>query len=271
VGLCHVESLREKSLDVKLSARLWFELKKFQVKRFEEERMTTTTPDTFTVLSIDGRLDERRQEQEQPQERTYVQLRRELDVGAFGVFAVRADAGKRLVAERTTTGYAADRHEELFVVLGGAATFTVDGEEVDAPAGTAVFVRDVEAKRGAVATEDGTTLLVVGGRRGEAWRPTPGEAMQAFFPHYEAKDYEAALRIAEQALEEYPGNGLALFNVACMESLLGRKEEALAHLRSALDAAPQLGEQARTDADFEPLRGDARFEALVSERVEQEA
>ena len=222
------------------------------------------TTETYAALSIGERLDAARAEQEAPQDRTYLQVRRELDIGAFGVNAIRADAGKELVAERTATGYARDGHEELFVVLEGRATFTVDGKELDAPRGTSVFVREVDATRRAVAEEDGTTLLTIGGRRGEAWRPTPGEAMQEFFPHYEAKDYEAALRIAEDVLEDYPGNGLAYFNVACMESLLGRGDEAVAHLRDALEAAPELIEQARTDEDFAPLRDDSRFRELVA-------
>jgi tetratricopeptide (TPR) repeat protein len=223
----------------------------------------TTATETFRVLSIDDRLRERRQEQEEPQERTYVQLRRELDIEAFGVFTVRADGGKSLVGERTATGYAADRHEELFVVTEGRATFTVDGQEIDAPRGTAVFVRDVESKRAAVAGADGATILVVSGRRREAWRPTPGEAMQPFFEPYGEKDYEGALRVAEQVLAEYPGNGLAHYNTACAQSLLGRKDEALEHLRAALEAAPPLLENARTDEDLDPLRDDPRFAAIV--------
>jgi tetratricopeptide (TPR) repeat protein len=224
-----------------------------------------TATDTFAVLSIDDALRARREEQEEAQERTYVQLRRDLDIGAFSAFAVSAESGKELVAERTATGYARDGHQELFVVTGGSATFTVDGQEIEAPQGTAIFVRDAEAKRAAVAAEDGTTILLLGGRRGQAWRPTPGEAMQEFFPHYEAKDYEAALRIAEQVLEEYPGNGLARFNIACMKSLLGRTDEALDHLRGALEAAPELVEIARTDEDLAPIRDDPRFEKVVSE------
>jgi tetratricopeptide (TPR) repeat protein len=222
------------------------------------------TTQTFTALSIDDGLAARRAEREEPQDRTYLQVRRDLDIGAFAVNAVSADAGKELVQERTATGYAQDRHEELYVVLHGRATFTIDGDETDAPSGTAIFVREVDATRKAVAEEDGTTLLVVGGRRGEAWRPTPGEAMQAFFPLYQGKDYEGALRVAEQVLDEYPGNGLAFYNMACMESLLGRNEDALAHLRDALDAAPELVENARTDEDFAPLRDDPRFAALVA-------
>jgi tetratricopeptide (TPR) repeat protein len=223
------------------------------------------TTETFAALSIGDRIDAARQEQDEPQDRTYLQVRRDLDIGAFGIVAIQADAGKELVAERTATGYARDAHEELFVVLEGRATFTVDGKEVDAPRGATVFVRDVDAPRRAVAEEDGTTLLMVSGRRGVAWRPTPGEAMQEFFPHYQAKDYEAALRIAEDILEEYPGNGLVSFNIACMESLLGRGDDALGHLREALEAAPELVEQARTDDDFASLRDDPRFKELVDE------
>ena len=140
----------------------------------------------------------------------------------------------------------------------------VDGDEIDARPGAAVFIRDVEATRAATAQEDGTTLLVVGGRRGEAWRPTPGEAMYDFMPLYEAKDYEGALRVSEEVLEEYPGNGLALYNLACMENLLGRSEDALDHLRDALEAAPPLTENARTDDDFASVREDPRFIALVA-------
>jgi len=222
------------------------------------------TVEIHAVLSIGERLDAARAGASEARDREYLQLRRDLDVGAFGVYAIRADAGTALVDERSAVGYARDAHEELYLVLSGRARFVVEGDEVDAPPGTAVFVRDVDATRAATAQEDGTTLLVVGGRRGERWRPTPGEAMQDFWPLYEAKDYEGALRYAEDVLADYPGNGLALYNLACMESLLGRKEQALTHLRDALDDAPPLRENARADDDFAPVREDPRFAALVA-------
>jgi hypothetical protein len=56
---------------------------------------------------------------------------------------------------------------------------------------------------------------------------TPGESMHEFWPLYEAKDYEGALAVERQALEDYPGNALAHFNIACMSSLLGRPDDAL--------------------------------------------
>lgn len=223
-----------------------------------------TAVDTFKVLSLDESFEPAPGAAEG--ERAYVRVRRELDIGAFGSYAVRADSGKELVHERTAAGPGADRHEELYVVIAGHATFTVDGQEVDAPAGTAIFVRDVEATRAAVATEDRTTVLLVGGRRGEPWRPTPGEATEQFWPLYEAKDYEGALAVVRGALEQYPGNPLLHYNVACMSSLLGRPDDALEHLRVALEGHPDFGQNAREDEDFAALRDDSSFLELVAER-----
>jgi tetratricopeptide (TPR) repeat protein len=223
-----------------------------------------TATDTFRVLSLDDAF----RSGDGPPEggRVYARLRRDLDIGAFSAFAIRAGSGGELVRERTTTGPAADRHEELYVVVDGRARFTVDGRDIDAPAGTAVFVRDVEATRSAAAGDEPTTVLVVSGRRGAPWRPTPGEAMEEFWQLYQAKDYEAALAVARQALEEYPGNPLAHYNVACMSSLLGRPDDALEHLQAALEGHPDYVENARTDEDFAPLRDDPRFRELVAEK-----
>ena len=61
------------------------------------------------------------------------------------------------------------------MVVSGAARFTVDGEDVDAPAGTLVFVSDPELTREAVATAPDTTVLVVGAARGVAFEPSDWE------------------------------------------------------------------------------------------------
>jgi hypothetical protein len=57
-------------------------------------------------------------------------------------------------------------HEELFAVMTGHAVFMVDGEEIDAPAGTIVFVRDPALLRAARATADDTAIFMVGGPAG---------------------------------------------------------------------------------------------------------
>src|SRR5262245_35734220 len=83
-------------------------------------------------------------------------VRRTLDIGAFGINAyVAPNAGDDVVEEHDegTLG-----HEELYVVLNGRATFTLDGEELDAPAGTIVFIRDPAVVRHARADEPGTQV-----------------------------------------------------------------------------------------------------------------
>ena len=94
-------------------------------------------------------------------------VRRHFDIRAFGVNAITGNAGSELVEphhERDDESNLTDGHEELFAVMSGHAVFTVDGEEVDAPAGTLVFVRDPALIRSARATADGTAILAIGAR-----------------------------------------------------------------------------------------------------------
>jgi hypothetical protein len=85
--------------------------------------------------------------------RSRVYVRRDAGIGSFGVNAFfQAGKGGIVIGEHDEVGVAASRHEELYVVVSGAATFTIDGEEIGLPQGTAVFVPDVATKRGAIAT-----------------------------------------------------------------------------------------------------------------------
>ena len=96
-------------------------------------------------------------------------VRRHFDVQAFGVNGVTGDAGDVMIVEHHERDDAENRtngHEELFAVVSGHARFTIDGDEVDAPAGTLVFVRDPALLRSARATADGTAILAIGGRPG---------------------------------------------------------------------------------------------------------
>src|SRR5439155_906010 len=66
---------------------------------------------------------------------TWRPIRRYFDIRAFGVNAYTAEeAGQRVVEEHREQ----DGHEELYVVVSGRATFTVEGREHDARAGTLV-------------------------------------------------------------------------------------------------------------------------------------
>ncbi len=194
-----------------------------------------------------------------------VYMRRDLGIESFGVNAFyQGTAGALVIGEHAEVGPASSGHEELYVVVAGHCTFSVDGEELEAPPGTAVFVRDPATKRSARATQDGTIVLAVGGRPGEAFEPGPLESISGFFRMYREQDYEGTLAVLRAGLEAHPGNPFMLYNVACMESLLGRHEEALEPLAEALAAWPAYKELAAADDDLAPLRDDPRFQALVS-------
>ncbi len=110
-------------------------------------------------------------------------VRRHFDVRAFGVNGVTGNAGEEVIEphdERDDEEQLTDGHEELFAVMSGHAVFTVDGEAIDAPAGTLVFVRDPAITRSAVATADGTTILAVGARVGAPFEISRWE--RAWFP-----------------------------------------------------------------------------------------
>jgi tetratricopeptide (TPR) repeat protein len=190
-------------------------------------------------------------------------IRRHFDIRGFGVRANRAVGDGHVIGEHDEAGLGSSGQEELYLVVSGAATFNVNGERVEAPAGTLVFVRDPAAKRSAVAKEDGTTVLAIGGTPGEAYRISAGEAMDEMWKPYRAGDYETALEKLQPVLEERP-EALVFFNVACMEARLGRTDDAIRHLEQAIQDDDRIKENIRTDEDLDSLRKDPRFEALTA-------
>lgn len=189
-------------------------------------------------------------------------LRRRLGIQAFGINAYTANAGDLVVEEHDETGAGAGHHEELYVVVTGRATFTVDGEEIDAPVGTCVFLDDPKERRAARAVEDGTTVLAVGGERGAPFKVSPWEFAFAGAPTWEAKRYREAKELLREGLELHPGNTSLLYNLACAETLLGEEDDALEHLAEAVKN-PRFREFAKTDSDLDSLRDDPRFGAAV--------
>jgi hypothetical protein len=123
----------------------------------------TTLGDIDELLVVDGTL-------------RWKPIRRTLGIHAFGVNAYVADAGQDVVEEHDELKPdTAGGHEELYVVLTGHARFTIDGEELDAPAGTLVFLHDPHARRAATALADGTTVLAVGGEPGRPYEVSEWE------------------------------------------------------------------------------------------------
>jgi tetratricopeptide (TPR) repeat protein len=179
-------------------------------------------------------------------------VRRTLDIGAFGINAyVAPNVGDDVVEEHTEE---APGHEEVYLVLAGRATFTLDDETLDAPAGTVVFVHDPTVKRYARAEEPETAVLAVGGPRDAAYEPSAWEDYFVAERHRRAGDFDAYATELEDALERRPDHPATLYNLACAEALAGRPEDAIAHLRRALELRPELADTALNDDDFASVR-----------------
>jgi hypothetical protein len=187
-------------------------------------------------------------------------LRLHFDVQSLGVNAWTVGAGERLIGEHDEVP---SGHEELYLVTKGRATFTVDGEEVDAGPGTVVFVRDPASKRSAVAKEDGTTVVAVGGEPGKAYRPRSWETNAMILPLFAGGDIAGAKEKILAGLERYDDREALLYNLACAESLLGETDQALEHLRESLAGRPDFAQQAQGDDDLAALRDDPRFAEIV--------
>ncbi len=186
-------------------------------------------------------------------------IRRHFGIRAFGVNGYTAATPGGMVVEEHTEGSLG--HEEIYLVVRGRARFTVDGNEHELGAGQLVFVQDPTLKRGAMALDDDTFVLALGGKPGEAHKVSAWEAMFAAVPAAERGDWDEAIRIHEEALAEQPKHPALLFNLACMEARGGRHLDAIAHLRQAVELEPRWAKNAREDPDFDSIRREPGFPA----------
>jgi quercetin dioxygenase-like cupin family protein len=193
---------------------------------------------------------------------TWRPVRRHFDIRAFGVNAYTAErAGQRVVEEHRESG----GHEELYVVLTGRATFELDGEEHDAPAGTLVHCLP-GTKRGAMAAEPGTTVLGIGAKPGEAYVPSPWEHSFVAVGRQRAGDFEGARAEMKRAVSEHPDEWQGWFNFACIEAVAGEREAALDYLERAAALDPEtVARLAAEDEDFDELRDDPRYLAVAGQ------
>ncbi len=188
-------------------------------------------------------------------------IREYLGIHAFG-FNIRTPRDGLLVNEHdeATTG-----QEELYVVLDGNVTFEIDGEAVEATAGTLLAVAPESRRK---ATGEGT-VLIVGGKPGEAYQGIDwGDAWpfhRDSITAYREGRHADALDAVRSALEQNPDHPGLHFNYACFATLAGETgDETFAHLRRSVDLRPAFRDAARQDDDLAALRDDPRFEQALS-------
>ena len=188
-------------------------------------------------------------------------IRQHFGIMSFGANAFTArDTGDRLINEHDESEE--DAHEELYLVQQGRARFELDGEQVDAPAGTFVFASP-GVKRTAFAEEPGTTLVALGGTPGKAYEPSGWEFWAPLNPLYEAGKYDEIADRGAELIAAHPEYADLIYNLACCESLAGRKADAIEHLKLSIDRAPRFRSTAANDSDFDHVRDDPAFKELM--------
>ena len=185
-------------------------------------------------------------------------VRHHFGIASFGLNAwTGTAAGDRILYEHDEANDA----EELYMVHTGRATFELDGERVDAPAGTFVFAPP-GVRRTAFAAEPGTTILAIGGRPGEAWQPDGWELWAPVTPIYEAGRFAEAADRSRELAEANPGLPMLRYMLACCELQAGRPAEAIEQLGSAL-VTPRMRAIAGKDPTLDPIRGEPAFRELI--------
>ena len=192
-------------------------------------------------------------------------VRHHLGITAFGVNALTGQERRRPDHQRARRGRGARP-------AGGAlrrperarARFEIDGEKVDAPPGSFVFVTP-GVKRTAFAEEPGTTLVAVGAAAGQglrgvrlgdldaAPRPLPGRASTTRPPTAGASSSKANPEYAGAALQPRLLRGARRAQRTTRSTTCGRRSSCRS---SSRDARPE-------DSDFDPIRDEPGFKELV--------
>jgi hypothetical protein len=191
-----------------------------------------------------------------------IPVREHFGIRAFGINAYTPREDGTLIGGHDESG---SGQEELYIVVDGNATFEIDGETVDAPAGTYVYVPPESQRK---ATGDGT-ILALGATPGKAYDALDwGNAWRFHrdsMAAYGEQRYDDALEAVRAGLEQTPDNPGLNYNYACFATLAGDTgDETFAHLRRSVELRPSFREQARRDDDFAAVRDDPRFEQALS-------
>jgi hypothetical protein len=183
---------------------------------------------------------------------------------AFGVQAAFASNQVRVVGRHSDYARTSDEEDRKVHVFHfcpdcGATVFYTEPTEPDV----------VAVPVGAFADPSfpPPTVSVYDSRR-HPWVALPAEVetdavWESLRPLYEAGEYAAVADRGRELIEAHPENSQLMYNVACCESLAGRAADAIEHLRRAIDRAEEMRALAGDDSDFDPIRADSGFKALM--------
>ena len=106
------------------------------------------------------------------------------------------------------------------------------------------------------------------GVRRHRWLPLPegiehDEVWSELQSLYAAGEYAAVADRGRELIAANPLNARLIYNVACCESLAGRRADAIEHLRQAIHMWEGCRELAKEDSDFDPIREEPAFRELI--------
>jgi tetratricopeptide (TPR) repeat protein len=188
-----------------------------------------------------------------------IPIRYTLGFRPAGTNAWEADTGGQLIPPHEEDS----GNEELYVVVRGGARFTVGDETGYAPAGTLVFVPP-EVFRTAVAEEDDTIVLAVGGTVGQPFEGGNWDTFAVADAYRRAGRSDEGRAVLRKALEDRPDSWALVYNTACWEALDGNPDAAVENLRRALELDEgEVRKYMAEDSDLDSLRDDPRWQELA--------
>lgn len=181
----------------------------------------------------------------------WLPLRRRLGIQAFGINAFRAKAaGDNVIEDHVES----PGQQELYVVITGRMRMSVGDEEREAAAGDVLFVEDPDLRRGAIALEDDTLVLAVGGWADQAYHSLPWEPIFLAQDAMGRGDWAEAAEILERESGEHREKWIVRFRLACCRAQMGELDTAADELAKAIEANPDARERALEEDALAPIR-----------------
>ena len=190
----------------------------------------------------------------------WVPMRRRLGIGAFGINAFRAPhEGDSVVEDHVES----PGQEEVYLVVSGRVRFTIDGEQIDAGAGTAVFVPRPDVRRSGIALDSDTAVVAVGGWRDKPYHSLPWEPIYLAQEAMLREDWAEAAETLEREAGEHRDTGIVQFRLACCHAQMGELDQAMNELQHAVEAAPGIRDRVASEKLLSPLREHADWARVI--------
>ena len=200
------------------------------------------------------RLDEVEPRPWQDTELSWLPLREELGTRIVGMAGFSADRVGQELIEGHDEEHDGRGHEEVYVVLRGRVMFVLDGDKIDAPAGSFVLV-EPGVHRQAVAAEPGSAVLALGGPR--TFEPSAAEWIERARPFIRS-DPAKARQIVDELRSVKPDSPGIAIGEALLSVGQGDENSARRALAAVLADEPGLRHTLESDPDLGRLLAGAR-------------